>query len=119
MFLKKNGLRPQQVQDFIPTPLDVATTMYHTGLDPITLKPVYVAKGLRDKKTQRSLMQFFRPENYFVVREALEQEGRQDLIGTHRDALIPPYAPKEALQARKAEREKLFERGQKQHSRGA
>ena len=116
VFLKKNGLRPQQVQDFIPTPLDVATTMYYTGLDPITLKPVYVAKGLRDKKTQRSLMQFFRPENYFVVREALEQEGRQDLIGTHRDALIPPYAPKEALQARKAEREKLFDRSQRKRN---
>ncbi len=110
IFLKKNGLRPQQVQDFIPTPLDVATAMYYTGLDPMTLNPVFVAKGLRDKKMQRALMQFFRPENYFEVREALEQANRKDLIGTHKDALIPPYPPKEALQARKAEREKFAKR---------
>ncbi|MCC6809993.1 MAG: YgiQ family radical SAM protein [Deltaproteobacteria bacterium] len=107
LFLKKNGFRPQQVQDFIPTPMDVATTMYYTGIDPLTMTPVHVAKGLNDKKTQRALMQFFRPENYFVVREALEKAGRKDLIGTHCDALIPPYPPREALEARKRDRERF------------
>jgi len=107
IFLKRNGFRPQQVQDFIPTPMDVATTMYYTGIDPLTMEKVYVAKGLRDKKLQRSLMQFFRPENYFFVREALEKAGRTDLIGTHCDALIPPQAPREAIQARAKSREIL------------
>jgi uncharacterized radical SAM protein YgiQ len=101
VFLKKQGFRPQQVQDFIPTPMDIATCMYHTGIDPLTMNPVHVARGLRDKKLQRSLLQFFRPENYFWVREALERAGRTDLIGTHCDALIPPYPPREALEARR------------------
>jgi uncharacterized radical SAM protein YgiQ len=101
VFLKKQGFRPQQVQDFIPTPMDIATCMYYTGIDPVTMNPVHVARGLRDKKLQRSLLQFFRPENYFWVREALERAGRSDLIGTHCDALIPPYPPREALEARR------------------
>jgi uncharacterized radical SAM protein YgiQ len=110
VFLKKNGFRPQQVQDFIPTPMDVATTMYYTGIDPLTMDKVYVAKSLRDKKLQRSLMQFFRPENYFFVKEALERAGRKDLIGSHCDALIPQYPPREALDARKREREQFAPR---------
>jgi hypothetical protein len=76
------------VQDFIPAPFDVATAMYYTGIDPFTKKPVYVAKHLRDRKLQRALMQFFKPENYFEVREALQQAGRQDLIGDGCDCLI-------------------------------
>ena len=75
LFLKRNDYRPDQVQDFIPSPFDIATCMYYTGLDPFTKKPVYVAKHLRDRKLQRALMQFFKPENYFEVREALEQGG--------------------------------------------
>ena len=68
VFLKRNGYRPDQVQDFIPAPFDVATAMYYTGLDPFTGKPVYVAQNLRDRKLQRALLQFFKPENYFEVR---------------------------------------------------
>ena len=59
VFLKQNGYKPDQVQDFIPAPLDVATCMYYTGVDPFTKKPVFIAKGLRDRKTQRALMQVF------------------------------------------------------------
>jgi hypothetical protein len=77
------------VQDFIPAPMDVATAMYYTGLDPFTKKPVYTAKKLRDRKMQRALMQFFKPENYFEVREALLEAGRGDLIGDGCDALSP------------------------------
>ena len=58
------------MQDFIPSPFDIAACMYHTGLDPFTKKPVYIAKHLRDRKLQRALMQFFKPENYFEVRQA-------------------------------------------------
>ena len=77
LFLKRNHYQPDQVQDFIPSPFDIAACMYHTGLDPFTKKPVYIAKHLRDRKLQRALMQFFKPENYFEVRRALEQAGRQ------------------------------------------
>ncbi len=101
LFLKRNGYRPDQVQDFIPSPMDVATCMYYTGLDPFTLKPMFVAQHLRDRKLQRALLQFFKPENYFEVRRALEQAGRQDLIGGGCDALIPAAAPREALAARR------------------
>jgi uncharacterized radical SAM protein YgiQ len=100
LFLKRNGYRPDQVQDFIPASFDVATCMYYTGLDPFTKKEVYVARQLRDRKLQRALMQFFKPENYFLVREALVQAGRQDLIGSGCDALIPAQPPKEAIEAR-------------------
>jgi uncharacterized radical SAM protein YgiQ len=101
VFLKRNGYRPDQVQDFIPAPFDIATCMYYTGIDPFTKQEVYIAKGLRDRKMQRALMQFFKPENYFEVREALIQAGRSDLIGGGCDALIPAHPTKEALRARR------------------
>jgi hypothetical protein len=101
VFLKRNGYRPDQVQDFIPAPFDIATCMFHTGIDPFTKQEVYVAKHLRDRKMQRALMQFFKPQNYFEVRKALEAAGRTDLIGAGCDALIPAQPPREALQARR------------------
>lgn len=100
LFLKRNGYRPDQVQDFIPAPFDVATCMYYTGLDPFTKEEVFVAKHLRERKLQRALLQFFKPENYFQVRKALEEAGRFDLIGSGCDALIPSTPPKAALVAR-------------------
>ncbi|CAN5521838.1 YgiQ family radical SAM protein [soil metagenome] len=100
LYLKRSGYRPDQVQDFIPAPFDIATCMYYTGLDPFTKKPVQVAKGLTDRKLQRALMQFFKPENYFEVREALIQAKRTDLIGGC-EGLIPAQPPKEAVDARR------------------
>jgi uncharacterized radical SAM protein YgiQ len=102
VFLKRNGYKPDQVQDFIPAPYDIATAMYYTGLDPFTKEPVPVARGLKDRRLQRALMQFFKPENYFLVREALETAGRRDLIGSGCDALIPAEPPAAALAARRA-----------------
>ena len=101
IYLKRNGYRPDQVQDFIPAPFDIATCMYYTGIDPFTKKPVQAARGAHDRKLQRALMQFFKPENYFNVREALLAAGRQDLIGSGCDCLIPAQPPKEALNARR------------------
>jgi hypothetical protein len=101
VFLKRNGYRPDQVQDFIPAPFDIATCMYYTGLDPFTKQEVYTARHLRDRKLQRALMQFFKPENYFEVREALIQAGRQDLIGGGCECLIPAHPPREAIEARR------------------
>jgi len=82
-------------------PNDVATTMYYTGLDPFTMKEVHVAKQMRDRKFQRALLQFFKPENYFEVREALHETGRTDLIGDGCDSLIPTHPPKQAIERRR------------------
>jgi uncharacterized radical SAM protein YgiQ len=100
LYLKRNGYRPDQVQDFIPAPFDIATCMYYTGMDPFTKEPVAIAKGLNNRKLQRALMQFFKPENYFEVRDALIQAGRADLIGGC-EGLIPANPPKEAIDARR------------------
>ena len=78
--LKKNGFVPDQIQDFYPTPGTVSTVMYHTGIDPRTMRPIYAAKGERERRLQRSLAQFNRPENRKQVIEALRAAGREDLI---------------------------------------
>lgn len=101
VFLKRNGYEPDQVQDFIPAPFDVATAMYYTGIHPFTKEPVHIARNLRDRKLQRALMQFFKPENYFEVRRALQEAGRQDLIGSGCDCLIPAHPPHEAILKRR------------------
>jgi uncharacterized radical SAM protein YgiQ len=101
VFLKQRGYKPRQVQDFIPAPMDIATCMYYTGLDPMTMKPVDTVHRLRDRVVQRALMQFFTPENYFVVRRALVEAGRKDLIGKGKQCLIPERPPKAALEARR------------------
>ena len=117
VFLKQNGYKPDQVQDFIPAPFDVATAMYYTGVDPFSKKPVFIAKHLRDRKLQRALMQFFKPENYFEVRKALEKAGRKDLIGDGCDSLIPAQPPREAIDSRRADANKRF-RGEYVHTVG-
>ena len=119
LFLKRNHYRPDQVQDFIPSPFDLAACMYYTGLDPLTMKPVYTAQHLRDRKLQRALLQFFKPENYFEVRRALEQAGRQDLIGEGCDCLIPSRPPKQALDKRRREaNNRVSEQREGDHIRG-
>jgi hypothetical protein len=87
-------------RELTPAPFDIATCMYYTGIDPFSKKPVKIAKGMRDRKMQRALMQFFKPENYFTVREALIEAGRGDLIGGC-EGLIPANPPKEAIEARR------------------
>ncbi len=109
LFLKRNGYKPDQVQDFIPAPFDIATCMYYTGMDPFTKKQVPIARGLNDRKLQRALLQFFKPENYFEVREALERAGRTDLIGGACEALISDTPPREALAARRQKSSREFE----------
>ena len=103
VFLKQHGYRPRQVQDFIPAPMDIATCIYHTGVDPLTMTPVDTVKKLRDRQTQRALMQFFEPRNWFVVHKALVDAGRRDLIGSAKHCLIPAAPPPEALAAKRRE----------------
>lgn len=89
-YVRDLGYMPEQVQDFYPTPGTISTCMYHTGLDPRTMKPVYVPKSPREKAMQRALIQYRKPENYELVKEALHRAGRTDLIGFGEKCLIPP-----------------------------
>jgi len=102
VFLKARGYKPRQVQDFIPAPMDIATCMYWTGLDPMTMQPVETVKKLKDREVQRALMQYFKPENWFVVHKALVEAGRKDLIGSGPQCLIPANPPKVAMDAKRA-----------------
>jgi uncharacterized radical SAM protein YgiQ len=102
LFLKQNGHRPRQVQDFIPAPMDIATCMFHTGIDPETMQPVQVATRPSDRALQRALLQFFLPENYFEVKKALKRAGREDLIGDGPECLIPARPSPQAREARDA-----------------
>ena len=94
-YLNRMGRQPEQVQDFYPTPGTISTCMYYTGLDPITMEPVYVAKSYHEKAMQRALLQWKRPDKRKLVMEALKEAGREDLIGYGPECLVrPDYAPK-------------------------
>ncbi len=90
LFMKKEGLRPRQVQMFMPTPATLATAMYFSGFDPHTKKPVYVAKGDRERSRQRALLLYWKREEWPHLREALTAWGRKDLIGKGPNHLVPP-----------------------------
>lgn len=90
LYLKRNNIRPQQVQDFYPTPGTLSTAMFYTGLDPRTMKMVYVPRTYEEKAMQRALLQASRPENYQLVKKALILADRRDLIGYGPDCLIKP-----------------------------
>jgi radical SAM superfamily enzyme YgiQ (UPF0313 family) len=92
-FMRDHHLRPRQVQDFIPTPGTLSTCMYYTGLNPLTGEKVYVPKTAQEKKWQRALLQYWRPECREDVRRALSAAGRYDLIGYGSKCLVEP-APK-------------------------
>lgn len=94
LFLKKRGIRPEQVQDFYPTPGTISTSMFYTGLDPYTMKEVYVAKTPEEKAMQRALLQYYNPKNRDIIEKALVKAGRYDLIGMSSKCLIRPSAKK-------------------------
>ena len=89
-YLNKTGRQPEQVQDFYPTPGTISTCMYYTGIDPVTMKKVYVARSFREKAMQRALLQWKRPDKRRLVTEALREAGRTDLIGYGPDCLVRP-----------------------------
>ncbi len=93
VFLKREGMRPEQVQDFYPTPGTVSTCMYYTGLDPLTMKPIYVARTPAEKAEQRALLQYFKPENRELVLRTLKRYGRSDLIGNGKECLVQDTRP--------------------------
>ncbi|MCQ2482370.1 MAG: YgiQ family radical SAM protein [Clostridia bacterium] len=89
--IRDMGYMPEQVQDFYPTPSTISTVMYYTGVDPRNMKPVYVPKDPHEKAMQRALIQYRKPENYELVKEALIKTHRTDLIGFDRNhCLIIP-----------------------------
>ncbi|MGI6498405.1 MAG: YgiQ family radical SAM protein [Oscillospiraceae bacterium] len=89
-YLNRSGYRPEQVQDFYPTPGTLSTCMYYTGIDPRTMEPVYVPRSPHEKSLQRALLQWRRPEFRRLVIEALQKAGRDDLIGFGKQCLIRP-----------------------------
>jgi uncharacterized radical SAM protein YgiQ len=90
LYLKRRNMRPRQVQDFIPTPMAMATTMYYTGIDPLSGEPVYAARDLREKRMMKALLFWWDEAHWKLAREALRAARRSDLIGRGPDCLIPP-----------------------------
>ena len=90
LYLKKNRYSPEQVQDFYPTPGTASTVMFYTGIDPFTGKKIYTATDYHEKQMQRALLQYNRPVNAPLVRDALRQLGRTDLIGYGAECLVKP-----------------------------
>lgn len=89
-FLRELNYMPQQVQDFIPTPGSLSTCMYYTGINPLTGESVYVSRNASDKKMQRALLQYRKPENYEIVYHALRRANRMDLVGYGPKCLLRP-----------------------------
>ena len=115
-YIRDLGYTPEQVQDFYPTPATVSTCMYYTGLNPLTMEPVYVPKNPHEKAMQRALIQFKDPKNYDLVKEALCKAGRTDLIGFGKECLIPPRkiaGKKTAVQKKKPDGKTAIKRGKR------
>ncbi len=104
VFLKKHNIRPEQVQDFYPTPGTISTAMFYTGLDPYTMEPVFIPRSKEDKAMQRALLQYFKPENKRLVEKALIMAKRRDLIGFGKDCLITPSEQGRAAERSNSER---------------
>ena len=99
LWLKRNGFRPNQVQAFLPTPMALATAMYHSGRDPLRRvgpeggAPVHTARGLRTRRLHKAFLRYHDPENWPLLRQALQRMGRADLIGNSKRHLVPAHQP--------------------------
>jgi hypothetical protein len=98
LWLKKNGFRADQVQAFLPSPMATATAMYHSGKNPLhkvtrTSEDVFIPKGMRQRRLHKAFLRYHDPNNWPLLREALRQMGRADLIGNGRQHLVPTYQP--------------------------
>ena len=97
IWLKQNGFRADQVQNFYPSPMANATTMYHTGLNPlkkIGREKVVIPKGIKQRRLHKAFLRYHDPENWPILREALKNMGRADLIGNSKHHLIPRDQPR-------------------------
>ncbi len=117
-YIRDLGYMPEQVQDFYPTPSTLSTVMYYTGVDPRTMEKVYVPHSFHEKAMQRALIQYRKPENYELVKEALRKAGRQDLIGFDRKkCLIAPRKLERKQEDSKKGRPDGRSRGEKSENR--
>lgn len=114
------GYMPEQVQDFYPTPSTISTVMYYTGVDPRTMEKIYIPKSPHEKAMQRALIQYRKPENYELVKEALLKCGRGDLIGFDKNCLIPPRKIQKETQAKnhKTDKNSKSKGTKKSHKKG-
>ena len=120
LWLKKWGYSPEQVQDFYPTPGTISTVMYYTGIHPMTGKSVYVTTDYHEKQLQRALLQYSRPENANLVREALKKAEREDLIGSAPGCLVKAaFGQSARTQYKPREKSKPSQRGAKKLARPA
>lgn len=119
LFLKKNHIRPEQVQDFYPTPGTISTCMFYTELDPYTMESVYVAKSEHDKAMQRALLQYFNPKNQHLVEEALRRAKRYDLIGYDKKCLVKPSTNRSLnKQNNSTRRQSLYKKNTNKNDKG-
>lgn len=117
LFLKREHIHPQQVQDFYPTPGTISTAMFYTELDPYTMEPVFVPKTREEKKMQRALLQYFKPENYDIVRKALKIAGRSDLIGYGEKCLVPPDKNERTFSEKSGKKKQVSSKNMKNNKR--
>lgn len=104
LYVKEMGYNPEQIQDFYPTPGSLSTTIYYTGVNPLTGEKVYTPKTQEEKDMQRALIQYRVPKNYKLVKNALIKAGREDLIGNGPKYLIPPVPPKNPMKKKSIKR---------------
>ncbi len=123
LFLKERGIRPRQVQLFLPTPGTLATAMFHSGIDPRTGREVPVARSDQERARHRALLLYWKREEAPAVREALQAWGREDLIGRGRGCLVEPGPAQGGWEQRPQERRRPEERtrphGRKRPKRGS
>lgn len=105
-YIRDMGYNPEQVQDFYPTPGSLSTTIYYTGINPITKEKVYTPTKQHEKNLQRALLQYRDPKNHALVKEALITAGREDLIGHGKNCLIPEHRPKGNFDNKKSSKKK-------------
>lgn len=114
LFEKKHNIRPEQVQDFYPTPGTISTAMFYTGLNPYTMEQIFVPKTTEEKAMQRALLQYFMPKNRSLVEKALTIAKRRDLIGTGSECLIvPDKSPKTPERKNNAKKTKTKTKGKR------
>jgi hypothetical protein len=102
LWLKKNNFKPDQVQAFIPTPMALASAMYHTGVNPLkkvgskTQKTEFIdsAKTAKTRRLHKALLRYHDPENWQMIRAALKRMGREELIGSGKQCLVPEFTPR-------------------------
>jgi len=110
LWLKRNGFRADQVQTFLPSPMALATAMYHSGKNPLHKvsrgsESVSVARGLRQRRLHKAFLRYHDPDNWPLLRKALQQMGRSDLIGNGKRHLVPSWQPKGTGRAGEGQRQ--------------